>query len=80
MLNRTAIEKVIYNYKEENDFTGKTSIEQIESTEDNLGVSFSNDYKWFLKNYGSGGVLGIDILGLAKNNVEIVVNTTNRLD
>lgn len=79
MINKSDLEKLFDKYEEENDFTGRASIEQIEMSENYLKVSFSNDYKWFLENYGSGGVLGIDILGIAKNGISTVKNTTERL-
>lgn len=79
MVDRPYIEGLITKYEEENDFTGKTSTEQIELLENSLKISFSSDYKWFLEEYGSGGVLGIDILGIAKNNISTVFKTTDRL-
>lgn len=33
-------------------------------------------YKWFLTNYGSGGLFGVDILGVAKSNIASVVIET----
>ena len=79
MINRLDIEKIINEYEEKNACTGKTAVEKIKLAEDSLGVVFSNDYKWFLENYGSGGVLGIDISGIAKNNIATVVNITKKL-
>jgi len=79
MNKRLYIENLINKYKEKNDFTGEISEEKIKSTEEALMVSFSDDYKWFIKNYGSGGVLGIDILGIAKNNISTVKNSTQKL-
>lgn len=79
MINRIDIEKLINKYEEEYDFTGKISMEQIKLVESNLEISFSSDYEWFLENYGSGGVLGIDVLGIARNNIATVANITERL-
>ncbi|AIS61221.1 hypothetical protein JL58_13460 [Listeria ivanovii subsp. londoniensis] len=78
-MNRIDIEKLINKYEEEYDFTDKISMEQIKLVENNLGISFSSDYVWFLENYGSGGVLGIDVLGIARNNIATVENITERL-
>lgn len=79
MISRFDIEELIDKYEERNDFTGKTSTEQIKLLEKNLEISFSSDYKWFLRKYGSGGVLGIDILGIGKSNISTVSKTTDRL-
>jgi len=79
MVSTLDIKNLFDKYGEEFDFTGGTSPEQIKLLENELNVSFSTDYKWFLENYGSGGVLGIDILGIAKNDISTIGNTTKRL-
>jgi len=43
--------------------TGGVSEEKVEFIEDELNVNLPESYKWFLKNFGSGGVYGVDILG-----------------
>lgn len=47
----------------ENDFTGGIGEDKILKIEKNLQVTLPVSYKWFLRNYGSGGVYGIDLLG-----------------
>ncbi|MFF2496854.1 SMI1/KNR4 family protein [Peribacillus sp. NPDC058075] len=39
------------------------SEDKVKETEQKLKVSLPESYKWFLRNYGSGGIFGIDILG-----------------
>ncbi|TWK50461.1 Antitoxin YobK [Bacillus paralicheniformis] len=45
------------------DFTGGISEEKITKTENDLKTILPESYKWFLRNFGSGGVYGVDILG-----------------
>ena len=45
------------------DFTGGISEEKITKIENDLQTILPESYKWFLRNYGSGGVYGVDILG-----------------
>ncbi|MBC6308206.1 SMI1/KNR4 family protein [Listeria sp. FSL L7-1582] len=79
MGNISDITQLISQYEEDKDFTGGVSLKEIKLSEDELSVAFSEEYKWFLEHYGSGGVLGIDILGIAKNGISTVKNTTMRL-
>lgn len=44
-------------------FTGGVSEEKVKLIEHDLHVNLPESYKWFLKNFGSGGVYGVDILG-----------------
>ncbi|MCJ2145758.1 SMI1/KNR4 family protein [Bacillus paralicheniformis] len=45
------------------DFTGGIDNDKILGIEHDLHVNLPESYKWFLKNFGSGGVYGVDILG-----------------
>ena len=63
------IQKLIEEYSEDAVFTGKLSNDDIiESAITELGVNIPNDYRWFLKNYGQGGIGGVEILGISKIN------------
>lgn len=67
--------------KELDDFTGGANESQIILVQNELGVAFPESFKWFLTTYGSGGLFGVDILGVAKaNRVPIVTNTKNFRD
>ncbi|MGE7184061.1 SMI1/KNR4 family protein [Peribacillus sp. NPDC006672] len=44
-------------------FTGGVSDEKIKETEIKLHVPLPDSYKWFLRNYGYGGVFGVEIIG-----------------
>jgi hypothetical protein len=44
-------------------FTGGVSDEKVQETEIILQVPLPDSYKWFLRNYGSGGIFGVDIIG-----------------
>ncbi|WP_339200743.1 SMI1/KNR4 family protein [Peribacillus sp. FSL P2-0133] len=59
----SALKEFIKNYGKDDDFTGGVSEDKVEETENKLQVSLPESYKWFLKNYGSGGSFGIDIIG-----------------
>lgn len=71
----------INKHKESDDFTGGVDESQINSIQNELGVKLPESYKWFLTTYGSGGLFGVDILGVAKSNrAPIVVNTKRYRD
>ena len=71
------IQKLIEEYSEDAIFTGKISSDDIiESTITELGVNIPNDYRWFLKNYGQGGIGGVEILGISKMNKAIFKDKT----
>lgn len=46
--------------------------------EKELNVKFPNSYKWFLKNFGQGGIYGIDILGSSDGILTNVIKETKR--
>jgi len=71
------IQKLVKEYSEDAIFTGKISSDDIiESAITELGVNIPNDYRWFLKNYGQGGIGGVDILGISKVNKAIFKDKT----
>ncbi|CAH0295497.1 Antitoxin YobK [Peribacillus simplex] len=57
------LQEVIKEYGQGDDFTGGVSEDKVKETEKKLQVPLPESYKWFLKNYGSGGSFGIDIIG-----------------
>ncbi|MED3987369.1 SMI1/KNR4 family protein [Peribacillus simplex] len=59
----SAIQEFIEQYGKDDDFTGGVSEDKVKETENKLQVPLPESYKWFLKNYGSGGSFGIDIIG-----------------
>ena len=73
-MNYSEVEQFIKENAEDDDFTGGISIEKINDIQENLNVKLPESYKWFLKNYGSGGIYGVDILGHGK--VSRVVTVT----
>lgn len=75
----TKLNTFILEHAEDDDFTGGVSDTIVAQTEERLGVVFPQSYKWFLRNYGSGGAFGVDILGCGKSAVPSVVSNTERL-
>lgn len=63
----------VHNY-----FTGGVFQSDIKEIESKLQVKLPESYKWFLLNYGSGGVFGVDILGYGKSSIPAVVSDTER--
>ena len=71
----------INEHKESDDFTGGINEIIINSIQEELRVELPDSYKWFLTNYGSGGLFGVDILGVGKSNrAPVVVNTKRYRD
>ncbi|AIQ11226.1 SMI1/KNR4 family protein [Paenibacillus durus] len=69
----------IHEHSDDTDFTGGIPDADIEKIERELKVEFPQSYKWFLNNYGSGGLFGVDILGYGKSSIPSVVSNTERL-
>ncbi|GAA0127532.1 type VII secretion system immunity protein YobK [Clostridium sp. CTA-19] len=60
---------MIEKYSEDEDFIGKISNDEIISdSKKELGINVPEQYKWFIKNYGQGGIGGVQILGISKVN------------
>ncbi|MDC2867302.1 SMI1/KNR4 family protein [Bacillus sp. BP-3] len=57
------ISKIIDMYQKEGDFLGGVSDRDIHNAEQELNVTFPKSYHWFLKTYGSGGLVGMEIYG-----------------
>ncbi|MFS0598596.1 SMI1/KNR4 family protein [Peribacillus frigoritolerans] len=62
-MNYSGLQEFIKKYGKDDDFTGRVSEDKVKETEKKLQVPLPESYKWFLKNYGSGGSFGIDIIG-----------------
>lgn len=69
----------IQEHADSTDFTGGISESKIVEIEKALEVTLPASYKWFLRNYGSGGIFGVDILGAGKLPNPNVVTNTERL-
>ncbi|AMA74303.1 MULTISPECIES: SMI1/KNR4 family protein [Aneurinibacillus] len=61
-MERDELIAFIQEHSDDTDFTGGIPDEDIEKIESELKVEFPQSYKWFLKNYGAGGLFGVDIL------------------
>lgn len=57
-------------------YTGPSNDEDIISIEQLLSVHLPEDYKWFLKHFGSGGSYGVLIFGIGKVQPPKVVKET----
>jgi antitoxin YobK len=68
--------QMIDEYEEDKDFFGKPSEEAIKKAEDRLEVTFPPQYREYVKNYGAGGICGVQILGVEKEDYASVVEDT----
>ena len=75
-MNKEELTIFIKRNMEPADFTGGVDVKQINYVQDTLKLKLPESYKWFLNNYGSGGLYGVDILGVAKSNIATVVIET----
>ncbi|MED4816392.1 SMI1/KNR4 family protein [Bacillus atrophaeus] len=69
------VKKFLAENAKEKDFTGGIGEEKISKIEQDLQVTLPDSYKWFLRNYGSGGVYGIDLLGYDFGGASVVEKT-----
>ncbi|WNS43285.1 SMI1/KNR4 family protein [Paenibacillus sp. MMS20-IR301] len=70
--------KMIEEHGEEKDFFGGTSEQIIANSEKILNLKFPQKYREFLKQYGSGGICGVEILGVEGDFGASVVKATER--
>ncbi|MFS0765692.1 SMI1/KNR4 family protein [Peribacillus phoenicis] len=59
----SAVQEFIKQYGKDDDFTGGVSEDKVKETENKLQIPLPASYKWFLRNYGAGGIFGVDIIG-----------------
>lgn len=76
MSSMEIIRDLISEYYESNDFTGSVSEIRIKQIEDMLGVVLPESYKWFIREYGHGGIGGIEIFGVSKAEIPSCVKAT----
>jgi antitoxin YobK len=76
-MNKKIID-MIEEYREEKDFFGEVSEECIRDAETSLNLQFPKGYCEYVKNFGSGGICGVEILGVEGNLGASVVKTTER--
>lgn len=69
------VKEFIADNAKEKDFTGGIGEDKILKIEQDLQVTLPDSYKWFLRNYGSGGVYGIDLLGYDFGGASVVETT-----
>lgn len=58
--------------------TGGVSDSLIDKINNLLNIELPDDYRWYLKNYGSGGIAGTEIIGIAYNEALECVDVTKR--
>ncbi|MBU8785261.1 MULTISPECIES: SMI1/KNR4 family protein [Bacillus] len=74
-MDYSKVEKFIKENADADDFTGGISEGIISELEEKLQLNFPTSYKWFLKNYGSGGMYGIEVLGFVNGKATVVDQT-----
>lgn len=57
--------------------SGSVNKKIIDKIESELGVKLPESYKWYVENYGHGGIGNIEIYGVALNDSLTVVDRTN---
>ncbi|MFC4076160.1 SMI1/KNR4 family protein [Salinithrix halophila] len=77
-MEKEKILEMIREYGESHDFTGSVDETRIEQIEKMLEVPLPEDYKWFVRNFGHGGIAGVEILGVAKTEIPPCVRYTHR--
>ncbi|MDM5308114.1 SMI1/KNR4 family protein [Peribacillus frigoritolerans] len=70
--------ELINEYMEKGDFIGEVSEDYIARAEKILEVNFPPEYKEFVKKFGSGGICGVDVLGIEGADYASVVESTKR--
>ncbi len=68
--------ELINQYVEKGDFIGEVSDDNIARAGKILEVNFPPEYKEFVKKFGSGGICGVDVLGVEGTDYASVVEST----
>ncbi|MFB0844492.1 SMI1/KNR4 family protein [Paenibacillus oleatilyticus] len=74
-MNTNQVVKLIKNAKK-SFFVGALDDAKIINIEDRLNVKFPDSYKWFLREYGTGGVIGVEIFGGGLRDIPTCVRET----
>ncbi|MFJ7929000.1 SMI1/KNR4 family protein [Peribacillus sp. NPDC096448] len=74
-MNYSELQVFIKKYGEDDDFTGGIGEDNVKETEQKLQVSLPESYKWFLRNYGYGGLFGVRIIGYGFTGPAVVDTT-----
>ncbi|ASB89423.1 MULTISPECIES: SMI1/KNR4 family protein [Bacillus] len=69
------VEGFINDNKDHATFTGGVSEEKVKLIENELNVNLPESYKWFLRNYGAGGMFGVLIFGYNIDTATVVNKT-----
>ncbi|PTM57554.1 SMI1/KNR4 family protein [Desmospora activa] len=77
-MNKEKILAMVSEYREDSFFTGSVHDFHVNQIEELLEVTLPDDYKWFVKNFGHGGIGGVDILGVSKTELPTCVKFTQR--
>ena len=72
------INDMIDNYMKERDFFGSTTEDQISGAEKFLGFRFPDEYREYISKYGSGGICGVEIVGVEGGLGASVIKATER--
>ncbi|WP_350300028.1 SMI1/KNR4 family protein [Peribacillus frigoritolerans] len=70
--------ELINEYMKKGDFIGEVPDANIAWAEKILEVKFPPEYKEFVKKFGSGGICGVDVLGVEGADYASVVESTKR--
>ncbi|WJE54473.1 SMI1/KNR4 family protein [Bacillus cereus] len=73
---KDTISTLIKRFEEPGDFFGGIDDILIDQFEQHLDCKFPESYRWFLRQYGGGGVLGIDITGGKSMGISTLISTT----
>lgn len=69
---------MIKNYEEKGDFSGEVSVQIIKICERRLVVVFPDEYREFLLKFGSGGICGVNMLGIENESYFSVEEATKK--
>lgn len=59
---------LVKKHESPGDFThADVTDEMLDRTEQRMGIKIPEEYRYFLKEFGHGGIEGIEILGIGKN-------------
>lgn len=68
---------MIEEYSEDGDFTGRIlDIKVIDDIKKKMRMDLPSQYEWFIRNYGQGGIGGVQVLGISKVNRAVFWDVT----
>lgn len=67
-MGKLELKKYMLSISDKTDYTGGVEEDVIQEFENQINTKLPECYRWYLSEYGSGGIGGVDVLGIGIDN------------